>query len=146
MLGHVRVRDLMSANRASVSPATSVYDAAEQMLRDRRLAYPVLEDSRIVGLLAESAVERVPPHERKLTPVGKIMRDVETVGPDDDLGRALQALSAHDVALLPVVQEGAMIGILKRSDVLRGLKLQELEASQKQTSTYRPDRQIHVGA
>jgi len=103
-----------------------------------------LEDSRIVGLLAESAVERVPPHERKLTPVGKIMRDVETVGPDDDLGRALQALSAHDVALLPVVQEGAMIGILKRSDVLRGLKLQELEASQKQTSTYRPDRPIHV--
>jgi len=146
MLGHVRVRDLMTANRASVSPTTSVYDAAEQMLRDRRLAYPVLEDGRIVGLLGESAVEKVPPPERKLTPVGKVMRDVETVGPDDDLGRALQALSAHDIALLPVVQDGTMIGILRRSDVMRGLKLQELEASQKQTSTYRPDRQIHVGA
>ncbi|HKD43696.1 MAG TPA: site-2 protease family protein [Myxococcaceae bacterium] len=146
MLGHVRVRDLMSPSRESVSPTTSVYDAAEQMLRDRRLAYPVLEDGRIVGLLAESAVERVPPHERKITPVGKVMRGVETVGPDDDLGRALQALSAHDVALLPVVQDGALIGILRRSDVMRGLKLQELEASQKQTSAYRPDRHIHVGA
>jgi Zn-dependent protease/CBS domain-containing protein len=146
MLGHVRVRDLMTPSRASVSPATSVYDAAEQMLRDRRLAYPVLEDGRVLGLLTESAVERVPPPERKLTPVGKVMREVETVGPDDDLGRALQALGGNDVALLPVVQDGAMIAVLRRSDVLRGLKLQELEASQKQTSTYGQDRQIHVGA
>jgi hypothetical protein len=41
-----------------------------------------------------------------------------------------------------------MIGILQRSDVMRGLKLQELEASQKQTTSWRrrPDQQIHVGA
>src|SRR5262249_24187970 len=35
MMGHVRVRDLMSARHPFVSPAPSVYDAAEQMLRER---------------------------------------------------------------------------------------------------------------
>jgi Zn-dependent protease/CBS domain-containing protein len=146
MLGHVRVRDLMSPSVGLVSPTANVYDAAEQMLRDRRLAFPVGDNGRVVGLLTESAVERVPPDERKLTPVSKVMQNVETVGSDDDLGRALQLMGAGDVALLPVVQEGTMIGILQRSDVMRGLKLQELEASQRQTSTYRPDRHLHVGA
>ncbi len=130
MLGHVRVRDLMSPSYGFVSPSASVYDAAEQMLRDRRLAFPVVENGRVVGLLTESAVEKVPPNERT----------------DDDLGRALQLMGTGDVALLPVVQDGTMIGVLQRSDVMRGLKLQELEASQRQTSTYRPDRQLHVGA
>ena len=146
MLGHVRVRDLMSPSYGFVSPAQSVYDAAEQMLRDRRLAFPVGENGRVVGLLTESAVEKVPPNERRLTPVGKVMQNVDTVGSDDDLGRALQLMGASDVAILPVVQDGAMIGILQRSDVMRGLKLQELEASQRQTSSYRSDRHLHVGA
>ena len=148
MLGHVRVRDLMSPSHGSILPTASVFDAAEQMLRDQRLAYTVMDNGRVVGLLTESAVERVPPSERKLSPVGKVMREVEIVGPDDDLGRALQAMSGADVPLLPVVQDGAMIGILQRSDVMRGLKLQELEASQKQTTSWRrrPDQQIHVGA
>ena len=146
MLGHVRVRDLMSPSYGFVSPAQSVYDAAEQMLRDRRLAFPVGENGRVVGLLTESAVEKVPPDERRLTPVSKVMQNVETVGSDDDLGRALQLMGGGDVALLPVVQDGAMIGILRRSDVMRGLKLQELEASQRQTTTYRSDRHLHVGA
>jgi len=146
MLGHVRVRDLMSPSYGFVSPTASVYDAAEQMLRDRRLAFPVVDNGRVVGLLTESAVEKVPPNERKLTPVIKLMQNVETVGSDDDLGRALQLMGTGDVALLPVIQEGTMIAVLQRSDVMRGLKLQELEASQRQTSTYRPDRQLHVGA
>jgi len=146
MMGHVRVRDLMSPSYGFVSPEQSVYDAAEQMLRDRRLAFPVGENGRVAGLLTESAVEKVPPNERRLTPVGKVMQSVQTVGSDDDLGRALQLMGAGDVALLPVVQDGEMIGILQRSDVMRGLKLQELEASQRQTPTYRSDRHLHVGA
>jgi Zn-dependent protease/CBS domain-containing protein len=146
MLGHVRVRDLMSPSYGSVSPSASVYDAAEQMLRDRQLAYPVLDNGRVVGLLSEPAIERVPPEERKQIPVGRVMRDVETVSPDDDLGRALQAMGSGDLALLPVVQDGTMTAILRRSDVMRGLKLQELEASQKQTSAPRPGRPVRVGA
>lgn len=146
MMGHVRVRDLMSPSYGFVSPEQSVYEAAEQMLRDRRLAFPVGENGRVAGLLTESAVEKVPPNDRRLTPVGKVMQNVQTVGSDDDLGRALQLMGTGDVALLPVVQDGAMIGILQRSDVMRGLKLQELEASQRQTSTYRSDRHLHVGA
>src|SRR5258708_6399669 len=66
MLGHVRVRDLMSSSYGLVSPTATVFDAAEKMLRDRRLAFPVGENGRVVGLLTESAVERVPPNDRKL--------------------------------------------------------------------------------
>src|SRR5262249_57203234 len=105
------------------------------------------ENGRVVGLVAEPADGRFRLNARRLTPVSKVMRDVETVAPDDDLGRALQAMGSRAVPLLPVVQDGAMIGVLLRSDVMRGLRLQELEASQKLTSSWRgPDKQIEVGA
>jgi len=148
MLGHVRVRDLMSPVRGFVSPTTSAYEAAERMLRDRCLAYPVVDNGRVVGVVTAALVERVPPASRETTSVAEVMRPARAVSPDDDLGRALQAMSEKDVRLLPVVQDGTAIGILQRSDVMRSLKLQELELSQRQTSAGQrdSDREIHVGA
>jgi CBS domain-containing protein len=148
MLGHVRVRDLMSPVRGFVSPTTSAYEAAERMLRDRCLAYPVVDNGRVVGVVTAALVERVPLASRESTSVAEVMRPAQALSPDDDLGRALQAMSEKDVRLLPVVQDGTAVGILQRSDVMRSLKLQELELSQRRTSAGQrdSDREIHVGA
>jgi CBS domain-containing protein len=148
MLGHFRVRDLMSPVRGSVSPKNSVYEAAERMLRDKCLAYPVIDNGRVAGIVTVGQVERVPPANRDRTLVEEVMRPAHVVSPDDDVSRALQAISEKDVGLLPVVQDGTPVGILQRSDVMRGLKLQELEVSQQQTGAWHrdSDRPVHVGA
>ena len=148
MLGHFRVRDLMSPVRGSVSPKNSVYEAAERMLRDKCLAYPVIDNGRLAGVVTVGLVERVSPANRDRTLVEEVMRPAHVVSPDDDVSRALQAISDKDVGLLPVVQDGTPVGILQRSDVIRGLKLQELEVSQKQTAAWHgdSDRAVHVGA
>lgn len=145
MLGHVRVRDLMSPVRSFVSPKTSVYEAAERMLRERCLAYPVMENSHILGVVTAGLVERVPPGDRERTSVEQVMRPAQALSPEDDLGRALQSMSEKDVQLLAVVESGTAVGILHRSDVIRGLKLQELQVSQRQAPRWPPGSEIRVG-
>jgi CBS domain-containing protein len=58
-------------------------------------------------------------------PVSEIMtEDVVTVGPDDDLDRILDLLvdAENDINRLPVLEDGALVGIIARQDVLRAVR------------------------
>ena len=54
--------------------------------------------------------------------VGDVMStDVHTVGPDDNLERAATLMHEHDVSRLPVIEDGRMVGVVSRGDVLRAV-------------------------
>jgi CBS domain-containing protein len=46
------------------------------------------------------------------------------VTPQEDASDALQKLSQRDVSQMPVVQDGKLVGMLRRQDILRWLQLQ----------------------
>ena len=49
-----------------------------------------------------------------------MVRDVITIGPDDDVSQAAKMLADHDISALPVVDEQRrMLGILSEADLLR---------------------------
>lgn len=49
-----------------------------------------------------------------------MIRDVITVGPDDDVSRAAKMLADHDISALPVIDEHRhVLGILSEADLLR---------------------------
>jgi CBS domain-containing protein len=52
--------------------------------------------------------------------------DVVTCSPTDDLGRLMQTMTERRFRHLPVVQDGAMIGIISIGDVVKH-RLHELE-------------------
>ncbi len=55
-------------------------------------------------------------------PVREVMTaDVVTVGPDADTDRLLDVL-AGDINRVPVVEDGALLGIVTREDLIRGLR------------------------
>lgn len=54
--------------------------------------------------------------------VGDVMStDVHTVGPDDNLERAATLMHEHDVSRLPVIEDGRMVGVVSRGDILRAV-------------------------
>jgi len=54
-------------------------------------------------------------------PTSEVMtRDVVAIGPDDDLDRILELLSG-EINRLPVLDDGALVGIVTREDVVRTL-------------------------
>src|SRR5262249_56026833 len=88
-VGSVWVRELMCAVGGFVSPTTSAFEAAEGMIRDRCLAYPVVDNGRVVGVVTAALVERVPPANRQGTPVAEVMR------PDQALAAAAPLTPPH---------------------------------------------------
>jgi predicted transcriptional regulator len=58
-------------------------------------------------------------------PVSSVMTtDVVTVSPEDDIDRVLDLLAddARDINRLPVVENGTLVGIVARQDVLRAVR------------------------
>ncbi len=130
VVGELRVADLMAPRVSTVAPSESVYDVAERMLREKRLSFPVTEGGRVLGTIGYEAVERVPLEERRRTPASAAMVPAPTVAAGDHISEALRVLSQWRTTSLAVVDGDRIVGTLSRLDVARGLRLQELAASQ----------------
>jgi len=60
------------------------------------------------------------------TPVEKIMkREVVMVSPSATVEEAARLMIKHNINMLPVVQEGKLVGILTRGDIIKALASQE---------------------
>lgn len=58
----------------------------------------------------------------KLKPVRDIMKkDVHAISPDDSLEEASTRMVKYKVNRLPVIENGKLVGIVARSDIIRGL-------------------------
>ncbi len=58
----------------------------------------------------------------KLKPISDIMtRSVHSISPDDSLEEASSRMVKYKVNRLPVIENGKLVGIVARSDIIRGL-------------------------
>jgi Zn-dependent protease len=126
-----RVRDIIRPDDLSVPPGLDVQRLVESYLLPlNRRAIPVTENGRVVGIVTLGDVKDIPPERRAATRVGDVMggrEGVRTVSPDDSLADALQALAEGDWEQAPVVgEDGRLIGMLNRADVLRQFQLREV--------------------
>ena len=138
------VRDIMSSPAITVSPDTTL-PAANALMKEKEIRHlPVLEKGRLVGIVSRgdlreasiSASINADQYElhfllNKLT-VGKLMtRKVRTVTPDALVVDAADLMTEHKIAGLPVVDaEGAVIGIVTESDLLKMLVRRLREADE----------------
>ena len=89
-------------------------------------AFPVVAGDRIVGLVSLEDIRKIPRDAWDRTPVSEIMTRVEqlaVVTPQEDAGEALNQLERRDVRQIPVVQDGHLVGLLRRRDITRWLQL-----------------------
>lgn len=62
----------------------------------------------------------------KLRPVRDIMtKTVHAISPDDGLEEASRVMVKYKVNRLPVIENGKLVGIVARSDIIRGLSTKE---------------------
>lgn len=124
-----RVREILRPDPAAVPPSLSVADLIEDhLLPENRRAMPVVEGGRLAGIVTLGDIREVPPDRRATTPVGTVMggRDsLVTVTPRASLTAALEALGRGDYEQVPVVEDGRLLGMLTRADVMRQLQLRD---------------------
>ncbi len=124
-----RVSDIVRPDPATVPPNLSVADLIEDyLLPQNRRAMPVAQDGRLLGIVTLGDIREVPLDRRATTPVGSVMggrEGVVTVAPGASLGAALEALGRGDYEQVPVVENGRLVGMLTRADLLRQFQLRE---------------------
>jgi Zn-dependent protease/CBS domain-containing protein len=123
----VRVADVMAPDPPVVSPALPVRELVDSHILRRGLrAIPVAQDGRIVGLVTLSDVKHLPESEWDRNSVGAIMTrpPLKTLKPTEPVTHALEMLVNQDVNQLMVVDDdGTLLGILSRGDVMRFLQM-----------------------
>jgi Zn-dependent protease/CBS domain-containing protein len=130
LLGQLQVRDLVVSRPRPADSSSSVFDVGERMLRERRLAFPVVDGAEVIGVVALEDVNRVAAGERGRTRVAEIVRRAEPLEGSAEASKALRALAETASPAVAVVEDGALLGTLSHADVARALQLSELEATQ----------------
>jgi len=125
-LDGVPVTTVMDASPTVAEPALSVHDFVfEHTLRHGHRALPVVEGGRLVGIVSITDAKHLPHDAWATTPVGEVMTrmPLKTLAPEADLSAALELMVANGVHQLPIVRDGALLGMLSRSDVMRYMQL-----------------------
>ena len=117
----ITVAEIMSRGPQLLSPDTLVGKAAELMQRFGYEGYPIVKDGKVVGLLNRRAVDRAQSHHLNLT-AGSLMSAGEvTVAPHDSLDTLQTRMTDSGWGQIPVVENGEVIGIVTRTDLLKTL-------------------------
>ena len=117
-----KIKDLMSTDVISVEPDDSVEKAIKLMIKHRLSGLPVTDSSgRLLGLISEfDLLELVWDPETGQDRVYQYMtREVKQVEQDADLAAAAKAFRTLSIRRLPVTNDGQVVGIISRHDLLR---------------------------
>jgi CBS domain-containing protein len=109
--------------------SASVCDAAMAMHERRIGAVMVVEDDRLIGIFTERDLARCIATNLDLpsTPLGLVMtRDPQTIGPDETAMEALGRMQDGNFRHLPVLDGGAVIGMVSVRDLFGAVR-RELE-------------------
>jgi CBS domain-containing protein len=115
------VREVMTTEVVAIDPAKSLRRAAELLTRHRFTALPVLDaGGRLLGVLSEADLLGDPLYEQQARrTVGNAMTsDPITIDVASTIGDARALVADRGVRLLPVVEEGRLVGVLGRSDLV----------------------------
>ena len=143
----MRAKDVMSAGVLSVSTDASILEAAKLLSNCRVSAMPVVDDAgTMTGIVSGSdlmgdAEEYVAAgHGRPTRTVADVMtREVIAASEDTPLAAVASLMKARSIKRIPILKNGAVVGIVSRVDVLRGLISLSRETDEAPPTFHRDD-------
>ncbi|MDK1378522.1 MULTISPECIES: CBS domain-containing protein [unclassified Sinorhizobium] len=139
----MRADEIMTTNVATISTASSVRHAIETMVTKGLSGLPVIDDDgAVAGMLTEGDLLRrvelgkgrgTGAAESALVDLDRYIRsnswriadlmstEVFTVGRDAPIGAVAELMFNHKIKRVPVVENGALVGIISRVDLLRAI-------------------------
>ncbi len=116
----LRAGDIASSPVRTISPDASMREAGELMRQWGHGGLPVVADGELVGVVSRKDVDKAERHGLAHAPVkGFTNRDPICVGPEAELAELERLLAQRGIGRVPVMQDGRLVGIVTRKDVLR---------------------------
>ena len=112
--------DIASAPVRTVTPETTMAEAGRIMATWGHGGLPVVDGERLVGLVTRKDVDKAVRHGLDHAPVtGFMARDPITVGSTSAAADLERLLARSGIGRVPVVDDGQLVGIVTRKDLLR---------------------------
>ena len=144
-LARVPVTSLMDSSPEHLSPELTVSNfVLEHALRRGQRAMPVVEAGQLVGIMSVTDAKHLNQEAWPTTKIGDVMTHMplKTLGLDANIAAALQLMVEKGLHQLPIVQNGALVGMVTRSDVMAfihsGAGLPERSSGQTEGIARRP--------
>lgn len=116
----VLIGDRMSYPVMTTSPQTPMKEVALLLRETGCTGIPVVEGDEVVGIVSRRDFKRVKKSSQLNSPVKAFMSGkLIHIHPEKRVEEAARLMVKHDIGRLPVVEEGKLIGIITRSDVMR---------------------------
>ncbi|MBI5584266.1 MAG: CBS domain-containing protein [Deltaproteobacteria bacterium] len=114
-----RVRDIMSQPEAIAAPTTAVREVRSLVEGARSRTALVLADGKLSGLISREECSKAKTASQLQAPVKAFMRTkIPLLRPDDVPREALRIMTETDSGVLPVVEDGRLVGVITRADLL----------------------------
>jgi CBS domain-containing protein len=142
----MQASDIMSVNACSAGPDTPINEIARKLCDRNISAMPIVDrDGKVLGIVSEGdllrRIELGTVKKPRWTDIfagdaalardyvkshGRAAKDVMThpaivVEEDADIAEIANLLESHRIKRVPVVRDGRLVGIVSRSDIVRGL-------------------------
>lgn len=118
----VTAKELMARPVKTLSPQTTIEEAGRLMYRYGHSGYPIVEDGKLVGLITRRDLDKANHHGLGHAPVKAYMTtNVITISPDATLEEIQELVIEHNIGRLPVIENGDIIGIVTRTNIIEVL-------------------------
>jgi len=117
-------KEIMSRPVITIEPDVSLQAAAEILRRYHVSSLPVVSDGKVLGILHRYSVEKARHHGLEAAPVMDFVDpEIVSVAADASIEEVLRISVESSNRLVPVIEDGALIGVISRSDLLGHMKL-----------------------
>ena len=116
-------RELMSSPVRTIRPETTISEAQRILLRYGHAGLSVVDEKdQLVGVVSRRDIDLALHHGFDHAPVkGYMTKNVKTITPQTSLPEIQSLMVTYDIGRLPVLEDGQLVGIVTRTDVLRQL-------------------------
>ncbi len=123
----ILVSDFMDNDPHAILASTSIKDAVTMMLREKVIGIPIVDEKKqLIGYLSEQdcikdMLNDAFYSEEPGAVVNVMQTEVVSVSPTTSIVEIAQTIMTNRPKNYPVVENGKLVGLISRSDVLRAL-------------------------
>ncbi|MGC8645722.1 MAG: chloride channel protein [Thermoplasmata archaeon] len=128
VLSRTKTSEIMTPDPVCIDPATSVAEAQRIMTGKQIKRLPVIQDSKLIGIVTQSDILNVRKEDSQYVSVSKIMtKNVVFSYPEDSALDVLRKMHVNRVGGIPIVsrEDFRVIGIVTESDIYRAYQKYE---------------------
>jgi tRNA nucleotidyltransferase (CCA-adding enzyme) len=123
-------RDVMVFPVKTIDPERTLQEVQEMLTRYNLTSLPVLQDSKVIGLISKQVVERALHHGLQKSLVKEYMTtEFPTISPETSFSRIQELIIGQNQSLLPVIEKDQLVGTVSVGDIMRVLQEELLKSA-----------------